>query len=495
MASSFQKKTSRIFLTIFIGFIAVSFMFTGYESSMGRPDTVARVGSEQISLRDYFNEYNRQLQFYQQMFGQDLTAQQIETFGIKQSALDGLVQQALLDNLATKLGVTAAPEAIKNEIRTLPYFQTANRFDIEKYRQLLAANSLTPSEFEDLVRKQIQREAIIGLLSQVPVSKSMATLRNRLSREEAKAFIVEIEDNALRQSINITPQEINELLADQTRLEQIRNMFESRRSQLDRPEEVTASHILLQFDDLNKDEVFKKANEILEKATPRNFARLAEEHSEDPSAQGQGGSLGRFSRGQMVPEFEEAVFEARPGQIIGPIESPFGLHIIWAQEKHEEKIANFDDYKNELATELIRSLKTDEVAALREEISGKLLESLKSKNFRAAENLAQNYNLKFNQELTINRLDGVAGQQFFLRPNDIQKIFTDKNQDWHIFSSGTRSTILSIKEHSKPSEEQDKSLAELSENLSGPLAQKLQEEFMNELRSKIKINIWSNRVF
>ncbi|TNE97147.1 MAG: hypothetical protein EP326_12025, partial [Deltaproteobacteria bacterium] len=83
MSGAFQKRTTNIFLTIFIGFIVVSFMFTGYESMKGTPDTVAKVGGIPVKLAEYRNEYNRQLEFYRRIMNGDLSSKQIEQFGLK----------------------------------------------------------------------------------------------------------------------------------------------------------------------------------------------------------------------------------------------------------------------------------------------------------------------------------------------------------------------------------------------------------------------------
>ena len=99
--------------------------------------------------------------------------------------------------------------------------------------------------------------------------------------------------------------------------------------------EVEASHILVCYEgasnceqSFTKEEALARITEAREKATPENFADLAGEYSTEPGAGERGGSLGFFSRGQMVPEFEEASFALLDGQISEPIETSFGYHII-----------------------------------------------------------------------------------------------------------------------------------------------------------------------
>ena len=100
---------------------------------------------------------------------------------------------------------------------------------------------------------------------------------------------------------------------------------------------VSASHILICYlgaqscdnPKYTKEEAFEKAKEIFTKANATNFAALAREHSTETGADQTGGDLGSFGRGAMVPQFEKAVFDAKFGEIVGPVETQFGYHIIY----------------------------------------------------------------------------------------------------------------------------------------------------------------------
>jgi parvulin-like peptidyl-prolyl isomerase len=104
-------------------------------------------------------------------------------------------------------------------------------------------------------------------------------------------------------------------------------------------EVVKASHILINFDN-NKDSARAEANRILRDArsNPNNFAILAMQYSKDPGSGQRGGDLGFFGKGRMVPEFEQAAFAAKVGDIVGPVESQFGFHIIKVDDKRSEEL-------------------------------------------------------------------------------------------------------------------------------------------------------------
>lgn len=104
--------------------------------------------------------------------------------------------------------------------------------------------------------------------------------------------------------------------------------------------QVTASHILICYSgalrcegpQLTKDEALQRAQEIFEQANASNFADLAREFSTDGAA-ASGGDLGTFGPGAMVESFEGPVFEANVGEIVGPVETEFGYHIIYKTDE------------------------------------------------------------------------------------------------------------------------------------------------------------------
>ncbi|MEN3027347.1 MAG: peptidylprolyl isomerase [Chlorobiota bacterium] len=102
---------------------------------------------------------------------------------------------------------------------------------------------------------------------------------------------------------------------------------------------VHASHILINFG-TNKDSARAEAQKILQRAKAgENFAQLARLYSQDRGTAERGGDLGWFPRGRMVKPFEDAAFAAQPGSIVGPVESPFGFHIIAVHGKSSDRIA------------------------------------------------------------------------------------------------------------------------------------------------------------
>jgi peptidyl-prolyl cis-trans isomerase C len=128
-----------------------------------------------------------------------------------------------------------------------------------------------------------------------------------------------------------------------------KNFYDQNPDKFNRPASVRASHILLGVDAKASAEDKKKAREKAEKlrkdlAGGADFAALAKENSTCPSSQ-QGGDLGFFGKGQMVPAFEQAAFALKPGEVSDVVETQFGYHIIKLMEKKDAESVAFKDVR------------------------------------------------------------------------------------------------------------------------------------------------------
>lgn len=125
-------------------------------------------------------------------------------------------------------------------------------------------------------------------------------------------------------------------------------------------DEVKASHILIktidennnELSDKKKEEAKKKAEDILKKIkSGEEFAKLAKEYSEDGTAS-QGGDLGFFTKGEMVPEFEKAAWELKPGEVSDLVKTQYGYHIIKVTDKVDKQLS-FDEVKDTIKDMLL----------------------------------------------------------------------------------------------------------------------------------------------
>lgn len=121
--------------------------------------------------------------------------------------------------------------------------------------------------------------------------------------------------------------------------------------------EISARHILVKTEE--------DALDIIERLNRgSDFAELAKEKSTGPSG-AQGGSLGYFSKGQMVPEFDKVVFTLKKGEVSEPVKTQFGWHVIKVEDKRESKPPAFDTVKGRLMAGMVSQKAVEVITALR----------------------------------------------------------------------------------------------------------------------------------
>lgn len=131
--------------------------------------------------------------------------------------------------------------------------------------------------------------------------------------------------------------------------EDSKKFYDQNADKFKQPESVRASHVLIGVDSKATDDDKKKAREKIETvrralAGGADFSKMAKENSTCPSRQ-QGGDLGYFGKGQMVPAFEQVAFSLKPGEISDVVETQFGYHIIKVMDKKEASTVPFKDAK------------------------------------------------------------------------------------------------------------------------------------------------------
>ncbi len=158
--------------------------------------------------------------------------------------------------------------------------------------------------------------------------------------EEFKQELEFVKDNMIKQFA------IRNLL-DSVKVEdnEIEEFYGSNAEMFKNPESVTASHILVDSEE--------KANEILEELKgDKSFEEAAKEYSSCPSSEN-GGDLGNFTKGRMVPEFENAAFGMDVNEISGVVPTQFGFHIIKVTEKQEADQKSLEEAKEDIANTVL----------------------------------------------------------------------------------------------------------------------------------------------
>jgi peptidyl-prolyl cis-trans isomerase C len=146
--------------------------------------------------------------------------------------------------------------------------------------------------------------------------------------------------------------------------------YEANKSSYKEGETITASHILVKTE--------PEAKALLEELKKgKDFAELAKEKSTGPSAP-QGGSLGSFGRGRMVPDFEKAAFALKAGEVSQPVKTQFGWHVIKVTEHTEGKQQDFEQAKEEIRKALV----TDYIQEMIQELQNKAAIEIKNPDYQ-----------------------------------------------------------------------------------------------------------------
>lgn len=242
----------------------------------------------------------------------------------------GLVKQMVLDQLITaqveKAGIKPSYEMAKAKLDER--FKSFNPQQLEMIKMQMAQSG---KDFEKLLDEQaknpqIQKDVAIGEFLQKTVMKTV-----KVTDEEVRKYY---EENKATQFTEPA----------------------------DQPDTVRASHILIMAEEGKaKPEEMKaaleKATKLMEllKKNPEKFEETAKAESQCPSSR-QGGSLGAFGKGQMVPEFEKAAFELKEGELAGPVKTKFGYHIIRRDAAKGPTVTPFETIKPQL-TKFLESRK------------------------------------------------------------------------------------------------------------------------------------------
>lgn len=487
MKNAFASKISYFILMFLFLIIIASFLFTGFDKfRLGGSSDVASVDGTPISVREYQNALSRQVEFFNQMMGGNgLTQKQLEEMGIKDSVMSGLVQQKLILNAAKKAGIVVSMDEVRNEIRNMPYFKNkAGQFDVNQYRNALQMNGYTPTQFEELIKADLKQKKMDSLFDTTLLSDAFAKDVAGFKNQSVTVHAVKIPRQALSPLISVSAEEIKAYLTKPENEKAIEEAYTDNASQYNQPEEVKARHILIKGDD---DKALAKIKSIRKKVSPSNFAKVASQETEDATGTGNGGELGWFSRGRMVPEFEEVAFKMKKGEVSEPVKTQFGYHLIYVEDKKAAKVTPLSEVREELAQMAIQRTKPQDLDNLLKTQEEKLKNALEANNLSEVEAIAKKVEGTFSKAVKVNKFDqNIQGQS--LGTQEAEKIFNASNGE--VVSLGNAGAIYLVKVVSKSEESQAPSEEELKKEtaaLNQSYSRKLREELLKKLNNNAKV--------
>ncbi len=380
-------------IKVALGAIVVVFIFWGiWNPREGRERDLVRIGNQTITIAEAKNYYQNLRERYQSVYGEKFTEDMAKKLGLKERALKDLIHKVLLLREAQRLGLRVTPDEVQMSIQNHPAFQKDGLYDKAAYLRALQRIRTTAKEFEASQRQMLliaKVQSLIVSSAKIADGEVFEAYRDNFEKlnldvlsvnadqlkdvaptsEEVKAYFTKHRD-AFK-----TPAKVNirYLLFEpknytrgvQVAPKEIETYYQSNQEKFGQPRRLRVRHILIKTDVKDAEamaQARKKAESIREEALKgKDFAQLAKQYSEDPGTKDKGGDLGFISRGQVVPEFEEAIFALKADGISPIIQTPYGLHIAKVEEIQEAKVEPLDKVKNQILT-LLQDRKAKEVA-------------------------------------------------------------------------------------------------------------------------------------
>jgi peptidyl-prolyl cis-trans isomerase D len=376
---------------VILALITLPFAFFGVDYYFRRDagvQTLATVGRDKVTQADFDEVLKEQQDRMRQSLGRNYDPALFDTPETRMALVNQLVNQRLLENHARAGRLRVTDTQLFQFISQLPPFQEDGKFSPERYKQVLAAQNMSTLQFEQRVRGELQlaplQEPVVSanIVAGASAQRYLSLLEQKrqvaiasidpdpfvkdvkVDDAQVKAFYdqnpaaFQTPEQAKVEYVMLTP----EALAPRVKVEpaEVKAAYDANVRQYTTGEERQAAHILIAVKPGAKDEdktaAKKKAEALLAQAktNPSKFAELAKANSQDPGSAPQGGDLGTFARGSMVKPFEEAVFAAQVGDIVGPVQTDFGFHVIKVTGVMPSHVRTFDEMKPQIESELKR---------------------------------------------------------------------------------------------------------------------------------------------
>lgn len=411
MLDVIRERAQGWFAKVILALITVPFALWGVDSYLrqgGDGVVVAKVDGQNISKQEFNQVLKEQHERMRRTMGASFDPAMLEKTEIRQAILDNLIEQRLMAGGAVKAGVSVPDELLARFIAEIPEFQEGGKFSQARYETLLRNQNMTPAMFESRLRQSMVTERLSDSLTNSALISRAALdgfIRiNELQREITQALIypeqfipqIKVSSEEIKAYYDKHKEEFR--VPEQVKLEyvvlsvedlvpqmsvvdeEIKKFYDEHAAQYQEQEQRQASHILIAVSPkASAAEITaarEKAEKLFKEAKQASavFADLAKKHSQDPGSAANGGDLGYFARGAMTKPFEEAVFKMSSGEIVGPVQSEFGFHVIKVIAVKPGKLRSLAEAKEEISFELKKQKAGKRFAEVAESFSNAVYE-------------------------------------------------------------------------------------------------------------------------
>lgn len=401
---AFRDNIPKWITGIILAVIVVPFALWGINSyfSASADTSVAQVNGTKISPQDFQQAYQSRYRQMQQAFGSAFKPGMINEAQLRKQVLQGLINNSLLDQQATKQGYRIGNGDLVSAVQQIPAFQVDSKFSTQAYQAVLAANAMTPAEFEarerqDLAVTQLQNAILASAFvtsSQFDSSVAVQDQQRDIgyitisTQPYMKAAPISSADIAAyyksHQDQFMTPEKLTleYVELDQAKLAkgvqasdaQLKALYQQKLASFKQAESREAQHILISAKGSGKQaeaQAKAKADSLLKQIKAgADFGALAKKYSDDAGSARNGGNLGWITRGSSDTTFEHALFGiAKVGDVIGPVKLQDGYDIIKLDGIRAGHTKPFDKVRGQLVAEYQKKKAADEYFALGDQLA------------------------------------------------------------------------------------------------------------------------------
>ena len=239
-----------------------------------------------------------------------------------------------------------------------------------KVLAIVAGNEITNNDLNEIIARYPEQQRMYmdneqgrkQLLEQTIAFELFGKLGEEIELNKTDEYKKTVEKLAKEILIQMT---INKVLSEVTITDdEVKKFYDENKAQFVEPATARAKHILV----AEESEAANIKAEI--ESGDLSFEDAAKKYSTCPSKE-QGGDLGNFGKGMMVPEFENAAFNAEIGKVTEPVKTQFGYHLILVEDKTEAKEKNFEDVKEQVTQQLIQQAQQTKYVDMTKELEGK----------------------------------------------------------------------------------------------------------------------------
>ncbi|EHD22714.1 MULTISPECIES: peptidylprolyl isomerase [Brenneria] len=394
MMDNLRAAANNVVLKIILALIIASFVLTGVGDYLigGSGDYAAKVNGQEITRAQLEQAVQNERSRQQEALGENfslLASNDGYMQQLRRQSLAQLIDEALLDQYADKLGLNISDEQVKQAIFAVPAFQTDNRFDNEKYLAQVRRLGLTPDAYAQLLRKQLTSQQLI---------RGFGNTEFLLPQEIDNLVKLAAQDRVVRlATIDISARAGAQNVSD----DEVRSYYEQNQARFLAPEAFKVSYITLDaaaimdkvtVTDADIDDFYEKnkndytqperkkfsviqvkteadAQSVLDALKQgADFAALAQEKSTDVISRRNGGDLGWMDENSTIDELKQAGLTEK-GQLSAAIKSSVGYLIVRLDDIQPQQVKPLSEVRDDIAAKVKHEKAQDDYYALQQKVS------------------------------------------------------------------------------------------------------------------------------